>query len=113
MFVASLIRRLNDNHPNAHRFDEDRYMKTKKTLERTVTGIIVPRRWDSKGNVTGISIQAFDESEYIVKEYKRGKELFDFIHEKVEVTGKVFEQLDRKDLIEVKRFEVLEIHNSV
>lgn len=88
-------------------------MKTKKNLDRTVTGIIIPQRWDSKGNVTGISIQAFDESEYIVKAYKRGIELFDFIHEKVKVTGKVFERLDRKDLIEVNRFEILEIHNSV
>ena len=88
-------------------------MKSKRTLKRTVTGIIIPQRWDSKGNVTGLSIQAIDESEYIVKATKRGKELFDFINEKVKATGKLHERLDGKVLIEINQFEVLKSYNTV
>ena len=88
-------------------------MKSKRTLKRTVTGIIIPQQWDDNGNVTGVSIQAFDESEYIVRAYKRGKELRDFINQKVKVNGKVFERLDGKELIQVNQFEVLGNHNSV
>ena len=82
-------------------------MKSKRTTKQIVTGIITPQRWDSKGNVTGVSIQAFDESEYIVNAYKRGKELCDFINEKVRVTGELHERLDGKVLIKVSEFEVL------
>ena len=88
-------------------------MKSKRTNKQTVTGIIIPQRWDSKGNVTGVSIQAFDESEYIVNVYKRGKELFDFINEKVRVTGELQERLDGKVLIKVNQFEVLKSYNTV
>lgn len=88
-------------------------MKSKTTAKQTVTGIITPQKWDRKGNVTGVSIQAFDESEYIVNSYKRGKELLDFINEKVKVTGKLRERLDGKVLIEISQFEVLKSYNTI
>ena len=88
-------------------------MKSKKTLKQTVTGIIIPQRWDSKGNITGVAIHAFDESEYIVKPYKQGKELLCFINEKVIVTGMLHERLDGKMLIEVNQFEVLETRDTL
>lgn len=87
-------------------------MKPKRTNKQTVTGTIIPQGWDSKGKVIGVSIQAIDKSEYIVKSYKRGKELFDFINEKVKVTGKLQERLDGKVLIEVNQFEVLKTSNT-
>lgn len=83
-------------------------MKSKRNPGRTVTGILIPQQWDDNGNVIGVSIQAFDENEYIVKTYKRGKKLLDFINQKVKVTGKVFEGEDGKLLVEVNRFEVIE-----
>jgi len=88
-------------------------MKSTRNFKRTVTGIIIPQQWDDNGNVTGVSIQAFDENEYIVRAYKRGKELRDFINRKVKVNGKVFERLDGKELIQVNQFEILEHHNTV
>ncbi|MBU0987480.1 MAG: hypothetical protein KKH68_09530 [Proteobacteria bacterium] len=83
-------------------------MESKDTCNKTLTGILIPENWDENGNVIGISIQAFDESEYIVKAGRRGKKLFDFINHKVKVTGKMFERSDGKLFIEVNRFEVLD-----
>jgi hypothetical protein len=101
------------NQMNGYHSHEEHKMKSKRTIKQTVTGIIIPQRWDSKGNVTGVSIQAFDENEYIVNAYKRGKELFDFINEKVRVTGELQERLDGKVLIKVNQFEVLKSFNTV
>jgi hypothetical protein len=83
-------------------------LKSKKAPGRTVTGILIPQQWDDDGNVVGMSIQAFDETEYIVKTTDRVKEFLDFINQKVKVTGKVSERLDGKLLVEVNRFEVIE-----
>ncbi len=98
--------------PASYYSNKDRMMKPKRTNKQTVTGTIIPQGWDSKGKLTGVSIQAIDKSEYIVKSYKRGKELFDFINEKVKVTGKLQERLDGKVLIEVNQFEVLKSANT-
>lgn len=82
-------------------------MKTKDNTQRTVTGILIPEKWDDKENIVGVSIQAFDENEYIVKSFQQGNNLFDFINEKVKVTGHVFKISDGKFTIDVNRFEVL------
>ena len=82
-------------------------MKTKDNTQRTVTGILIPEKWDDKENIVGVSIQAFDENEYIVKSFQQGNNLFDFINEKVKVTGRVFKISDGKFTIDVNRFEVL------
>jgi hypothetical protein len=99
--------------PKPYYLDKEPIMKPKRSLKQTVTGIIVPQMWDDNGKVIGLSIQAFDEREYIVKAYKRGKELFEFINENVKVTGKLQERLDGKVLIEVNQFEILESRNVV
>jgi hypothetical protein len=83
-------------------------VKSKDTSLKTVTGILIPDKWDDKNNVIGVSIQAFDENEYIVENYRDRKDLFDFINEKVKVTGKVYEKTGGKFIIEVNRFEVME-----
>jgi hypothetical protein len=76
--------------------------------QRTVSGILIPEKWDDRNNVIGVSIQAFDENEYIVKSYPDGKNLFDFMKKKVKAVGKVFERSDGKFNIEVNRFEVID-----
>lgn len=83
-------------------------MKSKGTSLQTVTGILIPDKWDDKNNVIGVSIQAFDENEYIVENYRDRKDLFDFINEKVKVTGEVYEKTDGKFSIEVNHFEAME-----
>jgi len=76
--------------------------------QQTVSGILIPEKWDDKNNVIGVSIQAFDEKEYIVKSCLDEKDLFDFIKKKVTVVGKVFERSDGKFNIEVNYFEVMD-----
>ena len=83
-------------------------MESKGMDQRTVSGILIPETWDDKNNVIGVSIQAFDENEYIVKSCLDDKDLFDFMKKEVKVVGKVFERDDGKFDIEVNRFEVID-----
>ena len=91
-----------------HPYIEDKIVKSKGIQQRTVSGILIPEQWDDNSNVIGVSIQAFDENEYIVKNCRDDKDLFDFIKKKVKVVGKVFERSDGKFNIEVNRFEVMD-----
>jgi hypothetical protein len=83
-------------------------MKSKDNHQQTVSGILIPERWDDKNNVISVSIQAFDENEYIVKSCMDDKDLFEFIKKKVKVAGKVLERSDGKFNIEVNRFEEMD-----
>ncbi len=83
-------------------------MKSKGMHQRIVSGILIPEKWDDKNNVIGVSIQAFDENEYIVKSCLDDKDLFGVIKKKIKVNGKVFERSDGKFDIEINRFEVME-----
>lgn len=83
-------------------------MKSKGEYQRTVSGILIPEKWDDKNHVIGVSIQAFDENEYIVVRCPGDKNLFDLIKKKVKVFGVVFERSDGKFNIEVNRFEELD-----
>ncbi len=80
-------------------------MKPKGINQKTVNGILIPDKWDDKNNVTGVSIQTFDENEYIVQSCLDDKKLFEFIMEKVKVTGEVIERFDGKFDIKVNHFE--------
>jgi Tol biopolymer transport system component len=81
--------------------------KSKRSAKPAITGIIVPAKWNNNGNVVGVSIHAFDEKEYIVKTYKLGKALLQFVNQTVSVTGKVSERLDGRLIIEVSHFDVI------
>ena len=82
--------------------------KSKRPSRPTLTGILVPAKWDNNGNVVGVSIQTFDEKEYIVKNYNLGKTLLNFISQTVSVTGKVSDRLDGKMIIEVNHFDIID-----
>jgi hypothetical protein len=47
-------------------------MKSKGIHQQIVSGILIPEKWDDKNNVIGVSIQAFDENEYIVRSCRKG-----------------------------------------
>lgn len=81
--------------------------QSKKSARPAVRGIVIPAKWDNNGNVVGVSIHTFDEREYIVKPYKLGKELLQFVNQTVSVIGTVSERLDGKLIIEVSHFEVI------
>jgi hypothetical protein len=88
-------------------------LKSKRTHNQTVTGILIPEKWDEKGNVVGLSIQTFDERGYIIKAYKLRKELLQFINQTVAITGKVSERLDGRQIIEASHFGVINSFEEV
>ena len=78
-------------------------------MERTITGKIYPSRWDEHHKITRIIIDTTDEDqdEYHIENNKCGKELLDYIHHEVELTGTITEN-DRGDMvINVKNYEIL------
>lgn len=79
-------------------------MEKTKHRKQTILGIITPSKWNPKGDIIGISLQGINEVEYIVNLGQRGKELFNHINEKVEIEGKIKDQLDGKKTISVKEY---------
>ncbi len=82
-------------------------MKRKVKSKHTIAGIVVPGTWDHNGNVTGVTIQAYDEKAYHVEHGQLGKELLNHIHEKVEVDGKIREKINGSVSICVKSYKVI------
>ena len=50
-------------------------------------GLVVPSMWDNSGNITGISLAAFNEEIYPIVNNEKGKELINYIGKKVEIEG--------------------------
>ena len=72
----------------------------------TVKGVILPADWDSKGNVTAVSISATDEAEYMVENYGRGRELMTLINQEIAALGKTWgDGISR--VIEVSEYSIL------
>jgi hypothetical protein len=82
-------------------------MKKKDKIINTIKGIVVPSTWDNQGNVTGVTIQAYDEKAYIVEHVQLGEELLNHIHEKVAVDGKIRERINGSISIHVKSYKVM------
>ena len=82
-------------------------MKAIINIKPFITGIVVAAGWDDDGNVALISIQGYDEKEYVVKMNRCGKKLMDLINRKIKVSGKVSERLDGKRLIQVSQYDLL------
>ena len=78
-----------------------------KQANQFITGIVVAAGWDDDGNIVLISIQGYDEKEYVVKMNRCGKELRDLINRKVKVSGNVSERLDGKRLIHIGQYNLL------
>lgn len=82
-------------------------MEATKNLKPFIIGIVVAAGWDDNGNVALISIQGYDEKEYIVKTNPCGKELMDFINRKVKVSGNISERVDGKHFIQINQYDLL------
>ena len=63
-----------------------------------ITGVIVPADWDRHGNVTGVSISAFDEQEYVVQKQAKGAELIQHVRKGAEVVGWVEGERGKKKI---------------
>ena len=73
---------------------------------KNVKGVILPADWDSRGNVTAVSISATDEAEYLVENYGRGRELMTMINQEIEASGKIWgDGISR--VIEVTDYSIL------
>lgn len=68
-----------------------------------LNGLIVPSRWDDSGNITGISLAAFNEEIYHIANNEKGKELVNYIGKKVEIEG-ALDPETRKKKIKVNSF---------
>ena len=79
------------------RNEEDRLAK--------IAGLIVPADWDRQGNVTGVSISAFDEEEYMVQKQVKGAELIQHVRKDAEVVGWVEVEHGKKK-ITVKHYRL-------
>ena len=87
-------------------------MTGNKRGKPTLTGIILPAAWDEHGNVKGISINTNYEKEYLVEPNITGKELLNYIHEKVAIKGKIRERLDGSLHISVRSYQTLENYSD-
>ena len=82
-------------------------MVKRKNRNLRIKGIVIPSKWDEKGAVTEVTIQAFDEKVYVVEPTALGEKLLGFIRKKVEVSGKIKPRLDGKTLVQVQSFNTL------
>jgi hypothetical protein len=64
----------------------------------SVRGVIVPVKWDERGNVIAVAISTHDEDEYLIDDRERGGELKAFIREEVEVVGRLREEEESKTM---------------
>ena len=71
----------------------------------TMNGLIIPTQWDQYGNVKGIAIAGFDETNYFILMDKVGKNLLDLLHKEVEISGD-FTKIDNSDAIQVRKYQL-------
>ena len=83
-------------------------MVKKHDHNQTISGIVVPSQWDETGNITGLTIQSFNEDEYFVEHRNTGKDLLRLLHQKVQVVGRVKERLDGRKSIRIQACELME-----
>ena len=80
----------------------------KKSGKPVISGIVIPAQWDENGRVITVTIHTNNEKEFLVEHTRTGNELLNLIHKKVEVTGKIREQLDGKKCIGIKSYKTVE-----
>ena len=82
-------------------------MRKKKTGDITVVGVVTPASWDEDGGMTGISIQAIDEVEYVVEQNHLGYGLMAMVHKRVKADGSIRQRLDGKIVIRIKEYDII------
>ena len=83
------------------------FLARRKNQKASIRGIVIPSKWDEKGTVIEVTIQAFDEKVYVVEHTGVGDQLLGFIRRQVEVSGKFKPRLDGKTLVQVQSFSSL------
>lgn len=73
----------------------------------TISGILIPFRWDSDSRITEISLNAEDENIYEIQPDEKGKLLEQNIQNRVQITGVLLDNNHSKRTIKVSDFTVL------
>jgi len=82
--------------------------KTNKSGNASITGIILPAKWNEQGKAARISIHTDNKKEYQVNFSGAGRELLNYTYKKVEIEGKPKEQLSGGLTIDVKKYKIIE-----
>lgn len=82
--------------------------RANKAGNASITGIILPAKWNEQGKAARISIHTDNKKEYQVNFSGAGKELLNYTYKKVEIEGKPKEQLSGGLTIDVKRYKIIE-----
>jgi hypothetical protein len=82
--------------------------KTNKSAYASITGIILPVKWNEQGKAARISIQTDNKKEYRVNVSGAGKELLNYTYKKVQIEGKPKEQLSGGLTVDVRRYKIIE-----
>ena len=82
--------------------------KTNKRGHASITGIILPSKWNEQGKAARISIHTDNKKEYLVNFGGAGRELLNHTYKKVEIEGKPKEQLSGGLTIDVKKYKIIE-----
>ena len=81
----------------------------KKGRPTDVTGIVVASKWDEKGNPIEKMISTDQEIELIIdNRNKKGEELQNHMHRKVQVIGRAEKISDQRTMITVKSYTLLD-----
>ena len=58
-----------------------------ESREITVTGIVIPIKWDSKGNPFKVAVSGIDEQEYLVEGGPQSQNLLPLVKKSVTILG--------------------------
>jgi hypothetical protein len=72
-----------------------------------ILGIILPSRWNEQGKPARIAIHTDDQKEYQIDFSGAGKELLNLTYKKVEVQGKLREQLNGRAILSVRKYQII------
>jgi len=79
----------------------------KKSFNSIVTGIIIPSRWNEQGKPAQIAVHTDDQKEYQIDFAGAGKELLNLTYKKVEIQGRLREQLSGREILCVRKYQII------
>ena len=80
-------------------------VKKKAVSRNAIEGLVIPNKWNEKGQIVGIAIHTNKEDVYLVGHNRLERELLSHLHQKVGVKGKIMERLDGNKLIYATSFK--------
>jgi len=82
--------------------------KRMKSPQVKINGFIASKDRDQRGNLVQVSIETDKFERYIVNDDDRGRELFDFINQDIEVRGRVIgEDIDGNKIISISKYKMI------